>query len=407
MAETVASTDVPTGSGKRALAVLFFLHAAAMAAYTVPLANVLKAYGISDAAITLAFCTGGVAAFISPMMAGSLADRRVPPERLLAALCAASACFLFLTFHAIEQRWGTSWVLGCMMAYALTNAPGFGLLTSIVLSRLSDARREFGPLRAWATWGWMLSSVGISYGLHADRSPVSGYGAGGIFLLEAAFCLTLRPTYPAESREPRRWRDFFGWEALQLLRHPDHRIIFLTSAIFSAILSTFYRYSSAHLADLGNPSPSATMGLAQVLEGFAMLALAALLTRFRLKWVLLAGLMAGVLRLGLMATNIQGWLILSIALHGPVFVLFYPTSQIYLEQRVDHRLRAQSQALLSLLNSGVGNLSGYLLIGWWHTACTTSLGVVDWTRFWTPLALGTLALAGFFLLTYRGQHRPD
>ena len=43
MAETVASTDVALGSGKRALAVLFFLHAAAMAAYTVPLANVLKA----------------------------------------------------------------------------------------------------------------------------------------------------------------------------------------------------------------------------------------------------------------------------------------------------------------------------------------------------------------------------
>ena len=55
----------------------------------------------------------------------------------------------------------------------------------------------------------------------------------------------------------------------------------------------------------------------------------------------------------------------------------------------------------------MGNLSGYLLIGWWHTACTSSQGVVDWTRFWTPLALGTLALAGFFLLTYRGQHRPD
>ena len=139
MAETVASSDVPPGSDKRALAVLFFLHAAAMAAYTVPLANVLKAYGISDAAITLAFCTGGVAAFISPMMAGSLADRRVPPERLLAALCAASACFLFLTFYAIEQRWGTSWVLGCMMAYALTNAPGFGLLTSIVLSVFSHS----------------------------------------------------------------------------------------------------------------------------------------------------------------------------------------------------------------------------------------------------------------------------
>lgn len=421
MAETLASSSsspspgsVPAsltepgaspGVGKVPLAVLFFLHAAAMAANTVPLANVLKSHGISGQATTFAFCTGGIAAFISPMIAGSLADRRVAPERLLAALCYGSACFLTLTYWAIQHHWGTACVLGSMMAYALVTAPGFGLLTSIVLSRLKDARKEFGPLRAWATWGWMVSSFSISWLLHADKSPASGYGAAVIFLVEACFCLTLRPTPPTPSKAPRRWRDFFGWEALQLLRHPDHRLIFLTSVIFSAILSTFYRYSSAHLLDLGDPSPSATMGFAQVLEGIAMFALAGLLTRFRLKWVLLAGLLAGVLRMGLMATNMQSLLVLSIALHGPVFVLFYPTTQIYLEQRVDHHLRAQGQALLSLLNSGVGNLSGYLLIGIWHTHCTTAAGV-DWTKFWTPIGIGTALLSLFFAVFYQGNKRP-
>ena len=406
MAETIAGADPPAAAGKTPLAVLFFLHAAAMAAYTVPLANVLKAYGIEDSAITLAFCTGGVAAFISPMMAGSLADRRIPPERLLAWLCLASAALLVLTFHAIGARWGAPWVLGSMMAYALSAAPGFGLLTSIVLSRLTDARREFGPLRAMATWGWMAASFGIAL-LQLDFSPRAGYVAAAIFAAEALFCLTLRPTYPPESREPRRWRDFFGWEALQLLRHPDHRIIFLTSVLFSALLSTFYRYSAAHLADFGNAHPSRTMGVAQFWEGLAMLGLGWLLTRFRLKWVLLAGLALGTFRLGLMTTDSAAWLAISIALHGPVFVLFYPTTQIYLEQRVDHGLRAQSQALLSLLNSGVGNLSGYLLISFWHHACTSPQGIVDWTRFWTPLTLGTAGLTIFFFVFYRGQKRPE
>ena len=406
MAETLASAALRPAAGKTPLAVLFFLHAAAMAAYTVPLANVLRVYGIGDSYITLAFCTGGVAAFISPMMAGSLADRRVPPERLLAWLCLASAAFLILTFHAIGARWGVPWVLGSMMAYALSAAPGFGLLTSIVLSRLTDARREFGPLRAMATWGWMAASLTVGL-LHLDFSPRAGYVAAAIFAAEACFCFTLRPTWPLESREPRRWRDFFGWEALQLLRHPDHRIIFLSSAIFSALLSTFYRYSAEHLADLGNAQPSRTMGTAQFWEGLAMFGLGWLLTRFRLKWVLLAGLVLGALRLGLMTTDSAGWLAFSIALHGPVFVLFFPTSQIYLEQRVDHRLRAQSQSLLALLNGGFGNLSGYLFIGFWHQACTSPGGVMDWPRFWTPLALGTACLSVFFLVFYRGQHRPD
>jgi MFS family permease len=403
MAQALASA-VARSSGKGPLAVLFFLHAAALAAYIVPLANVLRTYGISEHAIDLAFCTGAIAAFISPMIAGSLADRQLSPERLLAGLCIGSALCLFLTFHAIWHHWGTAWVLWSMMAYALCSAPGFGLLTSIALSRLTDAQREFGPLRAWATWGWMVAGLGISRVLHADFSPASGYGAAVIFLVEAAFCLSLRPSYPAATREPRRWRDFFGWEALQLLRHPDHRIIFLTSVIFSAILSSYYRYSVPHLADLQVKHPVGTMSVAQLCEGFAMLGLAALLTRFRLKWVLLAGLIFGMVRLGLMATNVSHWVILGVALHGPVFVLFYPVSQLYLEQRVDTRLRAQSQALLSLLNSGVGNLTGFLLIGKWHSLCTGG-GVVDWPRFWTPLSLGAAGLSLFFLFSYRGQKR--
>ena len=406
MAESIKQAAGRPAHGKGALAVLFFLHAAALAAYTVPLANVLKAYGISDGAITMAFCTSALAAFVSPMVAGALADRRIAPERLLAGLCAASAVFLVVTFRAIEGRWGEPWVLGSMMVYALCSAPGFGLVTSIVLSRLGDARREFGPVRAAATVGWMVAAFLISGVLHADFSPRSGYGAAVLFAVEAGFCLWMKPTYPAAAREPRRWRDFFGWEALQLLRHPDHRIIFVTSAGFSALIATFYRYSAAHLADLGDRAPSATMGVAQVLEGVAMFGLAGLLTRFRLKWVLVAGLVAGVLRMGLMASNDHALLVVSIALHGPVFVLFYPTSQLYLEQRVDPGLRAQSQALLSLLNGGVGSLSGYVLIGLWHGHCTTAQGV-DWTRFWTPLTVATGVLCVFFVMAYRGQARSE
>ena len=56
-----------------------------MAAYAVPFPNVLKAYGLKEFA-TWAVATGSIAAFISPMIAGTLADRRIAPERLLAVL---------------------------------------------------------------------------------------------------------------------------------------------------------------------------------------------------------------------------------------------------------------------------------------------------------------------------------
>lgn len=396
--------EKPAGPARASLAVLFFLQAAAMAAYTLPFANVLRLYGLGEF-IVFAFCAGGVAAFISPMIVGSLADRSFPAERLLAGLSLSSAALLALVFWSVENRWGPGWFFVFMGAFALCNSPSFGLITSIVLARLSDPRREFGPLRVWATWGWMIASFGVSWVLRADHSPRSGYGAACVLLILGIFSLFLTPTPPVVSgRTPRRIRDFFGWEALGLLKHPDHRLIFLTSAVFSALLSTFYRYSPPHLTDNGVRYPSAVMGTAQVAEGVAMFALAGLLLRFRLKWVLLAGLLLGVLRLALMATDANRWMYLSVLLHGPVFVLFYPASQIYLEQRVDVRLRTQGQSLLTLLNSGVGNLSGYLLIELWHRHCTAG-GETDWTRFWALPAAVCALLAACFAVFYEGRNR--
>jgi MFS family permease len=397
------SAPMPPVQGKVSLCVLFFLHAAAMAAYAVPFPNVLRAHGLEQW-VAYAVGTGCIAAFISPMIAGALADRRVAPERLLAALTAASGVLLILTHYAVAAGWGPRAFLSLMMAYALCNAPGFSLVTSIVLSRLSDARREFGPIRVWATWGWMLASFAVGL-LALERSPGGGYLGGAIFLIEAAYCLTLRPTHPPPDKAPRRLRDLFGWEALPLLKHRDHRLIFLTSAIFTALMSTLYLYTVQHLADRGDTKPSSTMALAQLCEGLATLGLAAALTRFRLKWLLAAGLLLGFGRYALLAMDVRPAMVASVALHGPLFVCFYLTCQIYLEQRIDPRIRSQGQALLSLMNNGIGNLTGYLAVSWWHARCGGHTSSMNWPLFWNVLALAVAALTVIFIISYKGRKR--
>src|SRR6478752_1222572 len=105
--------------GKIPLAVLLFLHCAALAAVTVPMSNVLHAHGFSAGTITWAFCASGIAAFISPMLVGFLADRSVAPERRMAGICFASAFFLTLTFFSVDRGWGEGWFRALIMVYAL------------------------------------------------------------------------------------------------------------------------------------------------------------------------------------------------------------------------------------------------------------------------------------------------
>ena len=64
------------------LMILFFIQAAAMAIWFVPLGTILDAHGM-HAIKPYAFAANAIAAFISPLMFGAMADRHVPPAKVL------------------------------------------------------------------------------------------------------------------------------------------------------------------------------------------------------------------------------------------------------------------------------------------------------------------------------------
>lgn len=369
--------------------------------WIVPFASVMKASGRGDD-VLWGLMMLSIAAFISPLITGYLADRRLPAERLLAAGCISASLFLFLTFQAVEHHWPTPVFLGLMLAYSVCNAPGFGLITTIVLARMDNPQREFGPVRAWATWGWMLASAAVSLVLKADASTLSGYAAACMFFVEGLFCLFLPLTPPASARGPVKLRELFGWEALRLFRFRDHRVIFITTTMLSICLAAMYPMTNMYLTALQDPMPSLTMALAQLCEGIMLLALGGALMRFRLKWILVAGLAAAVVRQFLMASG-QHWLaVVSILGHGVVFTLFYPTTQIYMKERVEPGLRAQAQALLTLLNNGVAGVLGYLAQWTWLDACGGRENT-NWPKFWSGIGIASAATLLYFFLSYRGQ----
>ncbi len=383
------------------MAALFFLNAAAAAMWMVPLGNVLKAHGY-EAMVPFAYACSGVSAFISPMIFGGLADQRISPTRLVRWLAVLTAGFLALTFYGIDQQWRARWVLAALQMQSVCAAPTFGLATALVLARLREPSREFGPVRAWATLGWLSAGLFVSWVLLADTSVRSGYAAAGTWLLSAASTFLLPDVAPLEIKAERTWRDVFGLEALALFAQRDHRVVFITAALFNIPMAAFYPYTPMHLRDLGVAQAAAAMSLGQVSEFIAMFGLATLFARVRLKWVFLAGIGFGILRYGLCALDEKTWLLVGVGLHGFAFTLYFITAQIYLEQRVPARLRARAQALLSVMVGGFGNLAGYLGNGWWKSVNTFN-GHTRWPAFWLGLTLVMAAVFAFFALSYRGN----
>ncbi len=381
------------------LGALFFIQWMGLAAWTVPLTLVLKAHGLQSI-LPFAFATTAIAAFVSPLFFGAMADRHMAPARVLRRLCIATAVALALVSAAIQRGVNAVAVLALIQVYAVCVAPMTSLSTAIAMAELRNPQHEFGPVRAMGTLGWMAGCWLVSL-LGADTSTLAGFSSAVLWLVLAAFTLLLPDLAPPSSAPHLTLSQRLGLDALTLLRQPDHRVVFLTAALFSIPLAAFYPYMPAHLHDAGFTRPSAWMSLAQTTEIVSMFALGALLARCRLKWILLAGLGFGVLRFAFCALDTRAWLLAGVVLHGFSYTLFFATAQIYVNDRMDAAWRARAQALLTLMMNGVGNLIGYLGCGAWFRACQQSAGT-HWPLFWGGLAATVAVVLMYFLLAYRG-----
>jgi len=381
------------------LVALFLLEGAALGMWTVPLSTVLDAHGLRVIK-PFAFASTALAAFVSPLIFGAMADRHASPVKVLRCLALATGAALAVASTAIGLRWNAWLVLALIQVYALCSAPLFSISSAIILERLADAKKEFGPIRAMATLGWMAGCWIVS-ALGADRSALAGYSGAAMWLIVAAFTPFLPALETPKSAEHLTWHERLGLDALRLLRNPDHRVVFVTSALFCIPLAGFYPYAPPHLRDHSFQYTSAWMSLAQVTEVIAMFSLGTLLMKWRLKWIFACGLGLGLVRFGLSAVNRQPWLLFGVFLHGCSYTLVIITAQIYLDQRVDATWRARGQALLTLMTNGVGNLLGYLGTGWWFAECTRA-GGTQWSLFWGGLTASAGAVMAYFLAAYGG-----
>jgi hypothetical protein len=401
---------VQQGESERSrLALLFFMIAHAQGLWCINFSSVLKAYGYDH---LIQWCgpagvSHAVAAILSPLAVGAMADQRFSSERVLRWLCLGSMLSLGAMFWGIEQRASTALVV-CLAAMAsLWSAPIFGLCTSLLLMRLKDAKREFGPMRSTATVGWMVAGLTVSFVLQSDQSVMCGYAAALNFGLCMALTYTLRSIpAPALGSQTAGWKSKLGLEAWSLLKNRDHRVVFIAAALLNAPLVAYNAHTHLHLEDLKMGNSTAFMSLGQVMEVLGLFGLAWLVAHVRLKWLFFTGIAMALGRYLLFSTNTVAGLGGGIFLHGICFTLFYMTAQIYLDERVPGHMRSRAQALLSLMMSGVGNLLGARACDWWLHRCKAG-EVIDWPQYWAGLSVVIAVILVWFGMSYRGIEKSS
>jgi hypothetical protein len=316
-------------------------------------------------------------------------------------LAAAAAVTISVFSLAVQRGWNPWLVLALVQLHALCFAPTSSIAVTIVFAGLRNSQTEFGPVRSMATLGWMCGCWLVS-ALNADTSVRAGYVDALVWLSLAAFTFALPAIAPPPATGRLTLRQRLGWDALELMKNHDHRVVFITTALFYIPLSAFYPFTPVQLQELGLKHTSAWMTLGQMSEMIAMFSLAGLLARWRLKWIFVIGLTIGLLRFAACAMNSRLSVLAGVSMHGFSLVMVLITAQVYVDQRVDPAWRARAQALIYLLTNGIGSLIGYLGTGWWFQDCTGRAGT-QWALFWGGLAATIGAVLVYFWTAYHGR----
>lgn len=385
------------------IGLVFFVHGAAPGFWIPALTNILTARGLGG---WVGICFGilPICAMISPVIGGALADEKLPAQKLFAYCSLASAVTMALSFGALQAGLAPIWFVIGLFSYGICSGPTWGLLTTIALTNLPDPEKKFPQVRIGATFGWVLAGFLTSYVFLSDDSPMAGYASAVTRMLAALMAFGLPHTPPLGLGKS--WKDALGFGGFALFRNRDHAVLLIVTGLFSIPLTAFYMYAPELYKMLGDKTPTATMTIAQWSEVLALLGLGFLMTRFRLKTLLLCGLSFSVLRYALSGyAGLSGqisWHHAGVALHGVCYSLYFITVQVYMNRRVEPQLRGQAQGMLALMATGIGPLIGSFSCAWLRIVCVSDTGE-GWHRFWWILAGMIAACTIAFSILYKGK----
>jgi nucleoside transporter len=333
-----------------------------------------------------------IAAIIAPFFLGLIADRYFATEKVLGTLHILGGIIMFLVPQASGSP--TLFIL-LLLAYNLCYMPTLGLSNSLAFHNITDQENQFPVIRVFGTIGWIAAGLFISFVLGkliggvAEKTALPLYTTATASILLGIYSFSLPHTPPKGAGDAVSLRSISGIDAFKALGRKPFYIFLFCSFLICIPLAAYYNYTQIYLGASGFTNIAGTQTIGQMSEVLFMLLMPLFFVRLGVKWMLLVGMLAWVLRYSLFALGAPdgiAWMIIGgIALHGICYDFFFVTGQIYVDKKSTEKIRGQAQGFLVLVTYGVGMLIGAQIAGALYNSLlgsATTLTAVQWQQFW-------------------------
>jgi nucleoside transporter len=388
---------------------MMFLEFFVWGAWYVTIGNYMDANKMGDS-IALAYSMAPIAAIISPFFLGMVADRFFATERILGVLeILGGAALLAAPFVGSNA----DFLVAIVLVHSLCFMPTLGLTNTLAFHNMTDREKQFPLIRVFGTIGWIVANIVVSVVLKADTGVAQFYVAGGAAVLLGLYSFSLPHTPPPSAGQKASARDILGVDALSMMKERSFAVFIISSFLICIPLAAYYAYAPVFVKAMGSAAPAGQMSFGQMSEVFFMLVMPLFFARLGVKYMLLAGMLAWVVRYGLFAAAASTgafWMVLGgIILHGMCYDFFFVTGQIYVDGKAPNAIRAQAQGFLVFVTQGIGMLIGAQVAGKLAKLYATSgpKGQQDWHMTWLIPCIAAAVIMVVFWALFREDTRNN
>jgi len=390
------------------LSVMMFLQFMLFAVWWVPLAAYLQELKVSGSLVANIFNTMAFGCMAAPII-GMIADRHFASQKVLAILNIVCSVFLFLAAMQTTPVYLFVFLLMAMLCYM----PTWGLTSAIAMA--NSPAEKFQQIRVFGSIGWVASAlfsiIAVQlFNIKIETTRIPMICGAVIAVVAAVVNITLPNTPPPAKGQKASVIDALGLRAVSLMKDSNFALFIILSVFVMTPFMIWFNFGSQFLKYEGFKYLTATMNFGQFAEMFFMLLIPLALAKMGIKWAMLTGLVALVIRYAaLMCGGMYDQTALyfvAILVHGIIFGFFFVGGQIYVDKKANSEIRSQAQGLLFLITFGVGSLLANFFNSFLINYYTNDNNETNWDSIWKVTTIISVILLVAFFVFFRDKLQP-